>query len=865
MAAPHNRAQLTGIVVDVTYQKGKPSIFIIKSANSNNRYRVSCKFFCPVHQNDGISLIVSNPPDHNNEHHTLFQPFVQVPTDKNSIMTCFISALRNTGFGAISSQSLYEKLEELANIAGYGEKAKARLDAMPSLDFLPKIEDLKPWIAGATPETGNGKYTGDGVISYLSDISSKYCKTYEDADLKVLVEGTKLQLKQIKMLMIWWNKKRSLRRLYLLTLTNEEIQSCRLDHDTIYNICIDNPYRLAPISVEKCKIIMTSLGKIPTLEQEICGSIVRKMYAHIHGKGWSRTPIGTLRRAYPQFNSFKDELIKDYFVIFVDNFVYLQHQYIVETALVKFFDHLIRKSAEAERDEIAEKAKGPILEDDNTIFKCKTITDEQKTAIFSAFKFHISMITGGGGVGKTITLSEVEHNLRIREIPYICCSFTGKAVARIQEVLKSRTSSMTMHRLISRSGTMCKFKYVLVDEISMVDAYLLYRFIQTFSHDYKFIFFGDANQLEPIGWGAVMIELIASGRVPVTYLTKNHRIIPHKLDTIDENTLENKDGAPGEEKFDREILVNANRLVDPRRDLDIPFTFNQGTSFFQLDGGINTIETILIQLRDAGIDAKRISIICPFVQPCIELNKSFQQIFLDGRKRYQYKEKIWLEGEKKWSEVEKTWIEGDRIKMKENNYDINIFNGTEGYIIELKDEGIIIEFPDGIRHLFYWKASNEKEEYKQKNGWANDENPEDESKELTVSMLQHIVAGTVHDNQGSERDFYIGYIPKRNVGSFLHIKMIYTEITRSKRAFWMVGDAPTISDACNRRPPKRVEGLGIRLKELKDDLQAYLDPYTKPLSVILENDSASSLTADNSSYDDIFADDDDEMMRMMSQ
>src|SRR5205085_754745 len=137
-------------------------------------------------------------------------------------------------------------------------------------------------------------------------------------------------------------------------------------------------------------------------------------------------------------------------------------------------------------------------------------------------------------------------NVRLREVPYICTSFTGKAVARIHEVLGNRTSAATMNRLIARSAQVVKFKYVLVDEMSMVDCELLYNFLMAFRHDYRIIMIGDVNQLAPIGWGSPMRELIASGRVPIFYLTKNHRIIPHKLDTIESNTLDKKDAAPGE-------------------------------------------------------------------------------------------------------------------------------------------------------------------------------------------------------------------------------------------------------------------------------------------------------------------------------
>jgi hypothetical protein len=871
-----NSALLSGKVVDIIQYgyKAKPGIFIVSSLATGNHCRVNCKFFCPVQINDRITLVVSNPPDNNNEHHVLIQPFVQVPVDKGSILTCFISALRKTSFGPISADSLYTKLAEFADRAGYGENAKVRREEVeakvPSLSHLPTVEDMKPWLSGAPPEVCNDKYTGDGVIAYLSEIASNYCSTYNEESLKLLIEGTKLDMKQIKMLLVWWHKKRSKRRLHLLTLTNDEIDECHMNLDTIYNICIDNPYRLACIPVEKCKSILASIGKEVSLEQELCGSIVRKMYQNVNGKKWSRTPVRMLRKNYSQINFFKRQLIDEYFCVFtgeteanpIGEYIYLKHQYDVETTLVKFFDYLIRKSAMVEKEEVERSAAAaaPVLADNGEIYRCKTLTEEQKRGINCSFKFYLSMITGGGGVGKTVTLAETENNLRVREIPYICTSFTGKAVARIQEVVGHRISSMTLHRLISRASSIVEFKYVLVDEISMIDAYLLYRFIKTFNHDYKFIFFGDANQLRPIGWGAVMIELITSGRIPITYLTKNHRIIPHDMNSIEENTLKDKADAPGNQVFDRAILQNANNLVDRNRDLEQPFEFIQTPSFNVIDGGMGIIEAILNLLKETGIEARRISLICPFKDPCKELNDLFQKIFLmcpmpDGSER-----KIYQTGGR-------TWIVGDRVKMKENNYDINIFNGTEGDVVEISDEGVVIRFPDGIQHTFKWALEDEKG-FEQKPGWAVAEEGEEEFKELTIKMLAHSAAGTVHDHQGSERDFYIDFIPRREKmsGDFLNIEMMYTMITRAKRSEWVIGDIPTILAACSKRAPKQCEGLGARLKALEDDLQRYLDAYTKPPSIRAEAGSSATVSVVKENCDDIPMDDDDEdaMMRRMA-
>ena len=61
------------------------------------------------------------------------------------------------------------------------------------------------------------------------------------------------------------------------------------------------------------------------------------------------------------------------------------------------------------------------------------------------------------------------YNLESNNIEYDVCSFTGKAVARLREVL-GKNNPCTLDRLIMKF-TERKFKYLIIDEISMVTGF----------------------------------------------------------------------------------------------------------------------------------------------------------------------------------------------------------------------------------------------------------------------------------------------------------------------------------------------------------------------------------------------------------
>ena len=64
---------------------------------------------------------------------------------------------------------------------------------------------------------------------------------------------------------------------------------------------------------------------------------------------------------------------------------------------------------------------------------------------------------------------------------------------------------------------------ILVDEVSMLDIYLAGYLFEAIEYGKRIVLIGDADQLPSVGPGAVLSEIIASGRIPVVRLDQVFR------------------------------------------------------------------------------------------------------------------------------------------------------------------------------------------------------------------------------------------------------------------------------------------------------------------------------------------------------
>lgn len=743
--------ELYGRVVKIVKEgkSGQGPVFTIHCPNIGKDFLVDCSgYVCPLHESDAfhaictfdhsrsatnVSLIVQRPP------------FVTPATDKQAVLRTFIRVLRGTGFGNIKACGLY--------------------DAFSS------------------------QHGGDeNVITSISELAALWWSTQDDNLFTPYVKF--VDKKQMRTLVIWWHKHRSLRRLYLLGLTNKEIEECKMPADEIYEKCIKNPYVLYPVTIEKCDEILLRQNIEGNPIDQRCGQIVRKIWAMMNERAWTGVSMKIMKSLFKDIEVHRKYLISEFKVKQEYDTLYLNYPYVVETSVTERVEKLIRTNkvtAETPLD-------SPLRESAN--FKCQTLTDEQKMAIQGALDYNVTIITGGAGHGKSKIIEEIVHNNDLRNIHTCMAAFTGKAVSRIREITGRRSPS-TLHRLIFRSTLVPKFTHLIIDEASMVTTELFCQFLKAFKDYYKITLVGDVNQLQPIGWGTLFEELIRSRAIPVYRLTKNHRV----------EVISDKHSSEQDAHSENGILINSNNIIKTQVKGGTPFRFVPTKNFSICNNNIEYVADILTQLHNANVPAREITVITPYNRDVDQLNKMAQEIFNEGKPSVVDSRGV-------------LWMVGDRVMLTENNYDINVFNGETGDVVDINELFISVVFGDGATRPFLLEkpVRDEVDKIKlpkiRREGDLVVPDKNDEDDDLYVTSLIHSFAITVHRSQGSEFPYCLIYVPSNSANSsFLTRNLLYVAVSRAKRACWVISPViEGVQAAAHRMPAFRCENLSERLK-----------------------------------------------------
>jgi DNA replication protein DnaC len=768
--------QVNGIVKNITNRVfGKsPSIEFIFYIPDFGDFKAFANMYLPLHENDIVS---GKAMYHEQDRYIVFQelPFVQISIDKQHIKQCFILALRGSGFGEVSADKLYNIFLEI------GKK----------LSSLKKSEVSEQ----------------DSVVLALNDFAAKFNKTKEESLIELLINkadiiNLKLTNIQVSSLLVWWYKNRSLRRLYLIGLNNLEIEECGkilkavgvlqkkpYGLEELYQICVTNPFSLAPLQIEKAKTLSKMFNISITDEHIQCGSVIRYIYEQSVRNAWTCTPLWMINKKFPTYTLWRDVLIEKYYVYIEYNCWYLAYQYIVEKEIANYITQLISKSVKENEKKVEEVPTIDLPNIESATYTCNHLVDEQKIAIQGALQNNISVITGPPGSGKSSVIKEIINNLKLRKIPHMSGSFTGKAVSRLKEVTGEKSGCYTLDRMINNVSRTPPFEHLIIDETSMVTSELLYRFIRAFPKGFRITFVGDKDQLPPVTWGTLFTALLDSGKIPVYRLTINHRIIAHNGNNND-----------------RYILNNANSLVDPSRELSDPFEFESGPGFHMLPSDINIVTTIVSELHRQSIPVEDVTCIVPFNNQLKELNEIFQTVYLSDK------------DQKKYDQT--TWCVEDRVMMKYNNYDIDTMNGDIGKVTKITNIGVNVKF-DGHEEEHEFKWQGDRKIYTRKGEAFDDSGEGGGNDELIVDDLAHCFTLTVHKSQGSEYKYVIIYIPDNKHTSFLNINLLYTAITRTKHTCWLIASENMISNIAGCKLSHRFDNLIHRIVELNKDVNMF--------------------------------------------
>ena len=217
---------------------------------------------------------------------------------------------------------------------------------------------------------------------------------------------------------------------------------------------------------------------------------------------------------------------------------------IQEDRLVTYGDSVFKaKTAGIEESlayEIVRKMRGSVEEypdlDDSISGEERVLrfrlAPEQCEAVKMGLTSKLCVITGGPGTGKTSVQRALLdlYKKRFLAARIVCCAPTGKAARRMEQ--STGVPSATVHRVLGLIANedgqygepeTLDADLVLVDEVSMLDVYLAEKLFRSIPATARLILVGDSDQLPSVGPGAVLKEIIASGRVPVVRLDQVFR------------------------------------------------------------------------------------------------------------------------------------------------------------------------------------------------------------------------------------------------------------------------------------------------------------------------------------------------------
>lgn len=463
------------------------------------------------------------------------------------------------------------------------------------------------------------------------------------------------------------------------------------------------------------------------------------------------------------------------------------------------------------------------------------LTDEQNDGIRMVFEEPISIITGGPGCGKTTSLKGLLDKLDEHKLRYICLAPTGRAAKRMAE--STGRPASTIHRALGYDGLAAPKSFdevpdelrlayrerqgeydpstgrsphdpdpvdvVIIDESSMLDMRLGERVLSHLGENTRLVFVGDPDQLPPVKAGAVLHDLLKSGRVPTTRLTKIFRQAAAqsgngKSSLLLENAYRVKEGKPifwNVQQAEEELGYAVEEdwfFVEARNDQQMVHAAVKSFDRIQEELRVSNEEIMVTaptHKGDAGVSA---------------LNNVFQaKLNPDGQTLYEHDHL--------------TLREGDRVMNLENRYAKfygnrhghdahDVFNGDTGVVVSSDGRGgLLVDFGEG---------------------------PQVYHKGEVLTQLTLANAATTHKLQGSEAKAIISVASNQVAERMLNRYLLYTAWTRPTHRCYVVGSKKTISEAINRDISRetlldlKIGSIEPRLKNARDKLDELRRSYS---------------------------------------
>ena len=410
----------------------------------------------------------------------------------------------------------------------------------------------------------------------------------------------------------------------------------------------------------------------------------------------------------------------------------------------------------------------------------------QREAVRLSDQSGVLILSGGPGTGKTTTINAIIKRMEDKDLKFVLAAPTGRAAKRMYEA--TGYEAKTIHRLLEMGGGSDEGFYnknedepleadcVIIDEMSMVDIWLMKALLAAIAPGSRLIMVGDVDQLPSVGPGQVLKDIMDSEAFPVVRLKHIFR-----------------------QSGDSHIVENAHKI---NRGEHIDLTEKYEDFFLLEKDRVEVIQEYLVRLisdvlpRKLSLEPARIQVMTPMRKGALGvegLNVMLQERLnpASGQKsEYSYGERIFRSGDKVMqikNNYQLEWeITGDHNIVVQSG--TGVFNGDVGVIKQVNQYLKLLEilFDDG-RRVYYPFAQ--------------------------LDELELAYAVTIHKSQGSEYPLVI--LPILNGPEMLMSRnLLYTAVTRAKRCVILIGSEARIQQMIdNDHVQRRYTSLCERLKE----------------------------------------------------
>jgi exodeoxyribonuclease V alpha subunit len=443
--------------------------------------------------------------------------------------------------------------------------------------------------------------------------------------------------------------------------------------------------------------------------------------------------------------------------------------------------------------------------------------DRQRLAAVVAAHRWVSVLAGGPGTGKTTTVAKLlallqdqaDGALRIAlaaptAVAAARLTFAARAVAeRFDAGDRERLGSLeasTLHRLLGhRPGSRTRFRHdrenrlpfdvVVVDEASMVSLTMMSRLVDALRPDCRLLLVGDPDQLASVEAGAVLGDLVQRAAPPGAPALPNiERFAAADLADLDEEehraALERGVVRLSTvHRFSAEIqaLAEGVRSGDPERVFAVLGEGHPSIDF--VDAG--HIDGLHADVVGAG---RRVHEAASAGDGAGALLALAGHRLLCAHREGPYGVADWGEQVAEWLRAAipgygagGTWYVGRPLLVTSNDYQLRLFNG---------DTGVVVDVGGHPRAAFL------------RNGAIDLLAPS------RLSDVQTVHAMSVHRSQGSQFDRVTLVLPPED-SPLLTRELLYTGLTRAKQHVRIIGTREALAAAV-RRPIVRASGLRTR-------------------------------------------------------